>query len=777
MANLPKGRRNRSKSAGWLRRQGPKRLPPGGEVRLLVRSHPPSRPWLRGLSLLLIALMLWGAMTLLVFSLRLGFQLMVNPEALPWLQSGLLVFNRQAELAETVTLEALEVAIAAEGQQLGEPLRLRDAKTETDFWLLPVQANPTQATDPANILELRLYRLVPELPVPLLSPVASFPVTPLDDEVVLAPLRNTPQKIDPTRQPFPLTNVTQLTPFPTEGFWLMLQGQWQRSGTTLRYGQLVYFDPRRQALESLIRWSTPTSRLPRWTDLDGVEPADLLIDETVGLEPAFRGYRLQRRQGLGPAVQLLPITLDVPADMMDSDGAYYRALSQSRSGLWSAAFKQLKALKPRLAQKWTPAAEAQLKLVQLHADLTQQQAERRWSVPSQQILASLIDGRWEAALKQLEAAPEAQEALMRTLANEEGRFWNRITAALRGQAKDPAALVWGGLILKAQQDQQTALTWLNEQKASAAARSRFVAVANPPVRLAQSPQNSAAVPVSAATSVNRLAVQALMGAATGLPTVDLAQWQPWETSQAMKLAAAESWYEIAVVGWQLAGSWSLEQQGSEPWIGTTPAALKQSLALALPELSLLPQTGQGAEIRLRVRGLRLNNGRLKLLAVGSGQATGLAYSTHSLLRLNAADGSSAIGNGAVAAALQSQIESFVSVSTEDLAALLAGAPLHALDVTGDGQQEWLLTLPSPVLDKLTALVGCDGLCEPIFNPRAAAKTLIVSSEGQILYSDLFLPQTLAALTQPQPSQPVALLVEQSNQYWFQTYASERQQFD
>ncbi|MBD0337484.1 MAG: hypothetical protein ICV62_18510, partial [Cyanobacteria bacterium Co-bin13] len=555
MAHSPKGRRNRSKSAGGLRQQSPKRLPPGGAVRLWVRSQPPSRRWLRGLSLLLIAFTLWAAATLLVFSLRWGLQLMVNPEALPWLQSGL--FRQTAELAETVTLEALKAAAAAEGQQLGEPLRLRDAQSETDFWLLPVQTDPAQGSGPANILELRLYRLLAELPAPLLSPVASLPVAPLEDDVVLAPLRSTPQKISPTRQPFPLTRVSQLTPFPTEGFWLMLQGQWQRSATTLRYGQIVYFDPRKQTLEGLIRWSTPTTRLPRWTDLDGVEPADLLIDETVGLEPAFRGYRLQRRQGSGTAVQLLPVTLSgVPADVTDSDGTYHRALTQSRSGLWSAALKQLQALKLKLAPKWTPTAEAQLKLVQLHAERTQQQAERRWSVPSQQILASLIDGRWEAALKQLEAAPEAQEALMRTLSNEEGRFWNRVTAALRDQAKEPAALVWGGLILKAQQDQQTALTWLTEQKAPAAARSRFMAVANPPVRLAQLPA-AKAVPV-AATTGERLAVQALVGPATWLSTVDLAQWQPWETRQAMKLAASESWYEITVMGWQQPAGWRYE---------------------------------------------------------------------------------------------------------------------------------------------------------------------------------------------------------------------------
>jgi hypothetical protein len=757
MAQLPKGRRQRTKQ-----------LPRGGEVRLWVRSHPPSRRWRRGLTLVLIALALWAALTLLVFSLRWGFQLMVNPEAAPWLQGTF--FGSEASPAETITLDALEAAIAAEGHQLGEPLRLSEAQTQEDFWLLPVQTRAAKTVDPATIRELRLYRLLAELPEPLLSPVATLPVDPLNDDVVLAPLRGTPQQIAPTRHPFPLTRVSQLTPFPTEGFWLMLQGQWQRSGTTLRYGQVVYFDPRRQSLEGLLRWSTPASRLPYWTDLDGAAPADLLIDETVGLEPALRGYRLQRRQGLGATAQLLPITLTgVPADILDSSGAYHRALLQARSGLWTGALNEFQTLKSKLAQKWPPAAEAQFKLVKLHADRTRQQADRSWSVPSQQILTSLIDGRWEIALKQLEATPEAQEALMRTLAVEEGRFWKRVTAALRVQPAAPAVLVWGGLILKAQQDQQTALTWLAEQKASAAARDRFLAVANPPVRLAQTPQSNAAVPVS--TSLGEgVAVQALMGAATWQPTVNLAQWQPWQTPQALRLNPSDAWYEITVLGWQQGGSWALDGQ-TPPWSGSPGAALKQSLAAAVANLTLIPQpTGQGAEIPLQIKGLRLDNGRLKLLAAGSGQTTGLAYSAQSLLRLNAAEGFPASDNGVVAAALQSQLEPLAPpLAAAELAALLASAPLHTRDMTGNGQPEWLLTLPQGVLDRLATLgVGAD---------RTAPKTLIVNSEGQILYSDLFRPQTLTALTRPQQSQAVALVVRQSDHYWLQTYDLERRQFD
>ncbi|HEY9734768.1 MAG TPA: hypothetical protein V6D06_00750 [Trichocoleus sp.] len=774
----------RGQAIGLLRRRTAKRLPPGSKVQLWVRSHPRFyhfwrfRRVRRGLSLVLTALLLWGAIALLVLSLRWSVQLMVNPDALPWLQARL----GRATLSDsqTVTLAAVAAELGAQGRVLGEPMPLKaqQQEVEIEFLLYPVQA---ASGGTPEIVELRLYRPLPGQPSAsaepseaLMQAVATLPVERLSDEVILAPLLRTPQKILPSKQAFPMTALKRLPAHTSaDGIWLTLQGQWQRSGVTLRYGRLVYFEPRRRALEILTAWSTPNRQLPQWADLDGAEHVDLLIDQTVGLEPAIQGFRVQSRQGLGAAMQLVPVSFSsVPVDVNDS-GAYYRALTLARSGLWSAALKQLEPLKAKLDKKWTPSAQAQLQLVQLHAERTRQQAERKWSVPSQQILASLVDGRWEAALKQLEAAPQTQESLMRTLAKDEGRFWNRVTAALRSGTKDPAALVWGGLILKAQQDQQAALAWLAEQKVPAATRSRFWAVANPPVVAAAPPKPAAAATPVADKAADQPSgaiapLQDLLGKATPLPNVNPAQWQPLQDSQPITLGPQQRWYDIQVMGWQRWGIWADQRQST--WPPGASTGLKQALAAVLTDpLYLLPQgtTAQISPQALQVKGLRLEEGRLRLLAAGSGSATGLAFSADSLYWLDSTSVGSAQSNEAVAAALETLLGA--TISAEALQPVLATATLEALDATADGRDDWVLTVQPQELDLLANLgVNVD---------RTAPKTLIINPEGRLLYSDLLLPQRLLAVTNPVRSRQVALLVEQNDRYTLQLWSPEQRQFE
>ncbi|MBD0270284.1 MAG: hypothetical protein ICV77_18590, partial [Cyanobacteria bacterium Co-bin8] len=286
----------------------------------------------------------------------------------------------------------------------------------------------------------------------------------------------------------------------------------------------------------------------------------------------------------------MPVSLAaVPVDVVDSDSAYYQALVLARSGLWSQADQQLQRLKDKLKKSWTASAEAQLRLVATHAERTQLQAERHWSSPSQQILALLIDGRWEAALKQLESSPGAREALMQSLSQDQGRFWNRVSAALRIKPLNPAVLVWGGLILKAQQTPQAALDWLNQQKASPAIQKRFQALAQPPTQTAQGPKKvSISTPTSSETGVSATSsppVTAILGTARALSNPDLGQWQRPDTAKSISLASEDTWYEIQAMAWQQTNAWT-GSLGSTQWVGGK--ALWQQVQPALqPSLTLL----------------------------------------------------------------------------------------------------------------------------------------------------------------------------------------------
>jgi hypothetical protein len=83
-----------------------------------------------------------------------------------------------------------------------------------------------------------------------------------------------------------------------------------------------------------------------------------------------------------------------------------------------------------------------------HGAITRQQAEQDWSTPTQHILALLIDGQWEPALARLEASPELLPTLLNRLGVDQGRLWNRISAAAALPDPPPAVYVWGGLASK-----------------------------------------------------------------------------------------------------------------------------------------------------------------------------------------------------------------------------------------------------------------------------------------------------------------------------------------
>ncbi|HEY9762568.1 MAG TPA: hypothetical protein V6D07_08590 [Trichocoleus sp.] len=770
---------------GRLARRPPKQLARSGKLRSLaggkVRSQPTNQPilpkrWLHWFSLALVALILWSAASLLILSLRWGTQLMLNPEALPpWLQAQFLGETAQPNEAKPITLEALSTEVTNQGRALGKPLVFTPPQsTDTKYWLVPIQEVSKQ-TDAAKILELRLYQQLPKQLTVTLQPLSTLPVSPLAPEVIRDSLRGASDKAVPPRRSLPLTTIVSLRSSTPKGYWLTLQGQWQRSGPTLRYGQLVYVNLETPSLEPLISWSSPANQPPQWLNLDDTGPTDLLVDRTLGLEPALSGYRLQAKRA---GVQLLPISLAAtPVDIVDPGSAYYDALVLARSGLWSQAAQQLQSLKTKLKKDWTPSAEAQLRLVASHAERTQIQADRQWSSPSQQILALLIDGRWEAALKQLEVSPSAQEALMQGLSQDQGRFWNRVNAAIRTKPPNPAVLVWGGLILKAQQTPQTASDWLTQQKASPAVRKRFQALTQPPTQTAQRSKAPTSTPTQPTVTVSAASgppVAAILGTARSLPNPDLSQWQRPDATQSISLASEDTWYEIQAVAWQQADNWA---SPAEPTAWGENKALWQQVQSALqPTLTLLVwiTPTEARPLSLRPRAVQVQNGQLKILATGlavpdPGQRPALAFSQNSLVWLDPSGSQSTSGQQVLRDALKQIVSPYAAPEESVLTSLLAQSRLHRLSVTGDGRSDFLLTLNEPALQTLSKLgVPCD---------RKGPKTLILNPDGQILYNDLLQSQVLVALTQPKPSQPLALLVEQNSQYRVQRWSSVDQRYE
>ena len=154
-----------------------------------------------------------------------------------------------------------------------------------------------------------------------------------------------------------------------------------------------------------------------------------------------------------------------------------------------------------------------LRLVARHAALTQHQAEQDWSLPSQKIMALLIDGQWAAALSLLESLPQQLDPMMRRLAADQGRLWNRISAAASLEEPEPAVFVWGGLALEARQNRQAAQDWLDRQPVDQASQDRLKVL----VTLLDNPSTAETIGSSGTPTADAAGLRQKSGATSATP--------------------------------------------------------------------------------------------------------------------------------------------------------------------------------------------------------------------------------------------------------------------
>ncbi|PSN12974.1 hypothetical protein C7293_17870 [filamentous cyanobacterium CCT1] len=753
----------------------PKNSSAPGSVQVWVGARP--RRLRRGL-VLLLALGSFGAgLALLGLSFRLGLRLMLNPDALP----GVLAqFQRsqQVALPPATSLEDLRQQAEAAQQRLGEPLPLGEPDPNgSGMLLVPVIEATSGAIASLTLLESKGYDGE-------LRAIATLPVPPLSKDLVLAPWLNNSQAPTAAPSTFALTQVVPLPapPVATDGMWLTLEGTWLQQGLTLRYGHLLHYDPQHQRLALLKPWSSPVNRPPQWADLDGDGPSDLIIDETVGLETVLGGWQVIA--GATPRLHLVS-WVRVPVDAGAQAGAYQQALRLARSGLWSLAETSLNNLKAALADSWTPAAEAQLRLAKRHAAITRQQADQDWSTPTQQVLALLIDGRWEAALTQMETNPDQLPTLINRLGTDRGRMWNRISAAAARPDPDPAVYAWGGLALKAQQNQPTSLDgatqdWLTRQPVPAATHQRLSrlltalsnsqsqTVASKSAEATRQDSDQGAI-APAQTSSGTIAIaplEAIIGQARPISAPPTGYAAPGQTLD----PALGQWYAVELRTVRQNQAW---RQGFATPAAADPAVVWPAVrpaAQASPQVLRWVTPTTGVPSPLTVRGLSLADGNTTLLATGPAVTDSvlppLVFSQGALTWLDANQ-----QQRPDAEAIATPV-STVLFGSQPLPTGFAGAltdlTQHSLDLTGDGQPERVLTWDDDALSRLAQW--------QLSVDRSSPKTVILNSDNQVIYSDLYAPQSLVALTNPADG-AIALLVHRAGSYELLTWNAATKQFE
>lgn len=418
-------------------------------------------------------------------SLWVGAQLTLNPKAVPWLQPHLpnLDLELAAESYVPLTIDQIRRQLEADGLIAGEAIELIRPDETLDVanpppLLLPIlQRQPNCTGEPCNqIVTLRLYR--PEGAADRPTDIAyhllrEFTLEGLPESLVIAPLVEGNPRLAASNRPLPFTS---LQPFrgliPRTGLWFTLVGEYAFGDTTVRYGQVLHFNPGRLYLDLSEQWSSPSGKLPEWQPFTGGGDPELVVDRTVGLEPHYEIYRITSRHFLLDPIHLEPISLVDPALELPT---YRDAVLLARSGLWSAAQARLAPLaqqQKQAKQPWPEDAQAQLDLIELHARLMQVQADTTWASPGQATIVALLDGRWSQALQQLETIDSWPSDIFPAITGDPVRLWRRVEASLRFLPEEQSARIWAAIIMAARYDRDRAQQWVTENSASIDATER-----------------------------------------------------------------------------------------------------------------------------------------------------------------------------------------------------------------------------------------------------------------------------------------------------------------
>lgn len=429
-------------------------------------AQPLKKIW-AGLNLMLLA----GMTTTVVGLAWLSYQVITDPDVAFWLNQYLPTSpGKQTAAHVPRTLPQILQRLRDKEQSPGKPIVLAtngnasNPLTATKDILVPIYDESCSERPCQKIQSLHVYRSL-KLPsllrifqgkryYRLLDRIAVQGPT----EATLVNLARNPRLVTGSTQPMHLSRIEAYHPAPKPGSWLRLTGLRREGHATATYGQILYYHPNKARLTLMLNWASPSGQYPQWQQVTGDQNPELVVKQTVGLEPQFAVYRLQSSPTGN--LKLKHISLGKP---VFANQGYSQSLSLARSGLWSQAQKHLQAVKEKQPQRWSANAQAQLDYINLHAAVVQSQAKQTSASQVQTLVARLVNGEWNTALK-LFQSPEMNPAEIRALlAADPGRLLVRVDAFLKANPRDQDAISWGALIRYVQYGPTTAMVWTQQQ--------------------------------------------------------------------------------------------------------------------------------------------------------------------------------------------------------------------------------------------------------------------------------------------------------------------------
>jgi hypothetical protein len=398
-------------------------------------------------STLAIAILISSAGLILTFA-WMSILFIFNPEKISWINKFLPEWVQVpfGYSEHPHTLAEIKASLQQQKQTSGANLPLNQG--ENSFVLPVFQQRANCQSNCQELVELRVYQLVKDSEAPAKTEkyyrlATQLSITGLEQSFVEGTVEH-----DDSKTFLPLTQVKRFEgETPAKGVWFYLRGQRQQGKSAIAYGQIVYYNPERTNLQQLLSWKSLNDQLPQWQQITGGGAKELVINQTVGLEPQLEIYQAKPTKLYLNPIQLEKITLTTPAI---KDTAYQNALKIARSGLWTPAVESLKSIQKHRKNNLSATAQAQIDLIGVYAQITKIQADKTWASPSEQVLADLIDGRWGKALKVFKASSQNRQEISPLLKADKGRLWNRTVAALQVNPEQPEVLAWGALILAVQ---------------------------------------------------------------------------------------------------------------------------------------------------------------------------------------------------------------------------------------------------------------------------------------------------------------------------------------
>ncbi|MEH2395297.1 MAG: hypothetical protein V7K21_27810 [Nostoc sp.] len=748
--------------------------------------------WL--LSMLAIAILLSSTSLIMAFA-WISVLFIFNPDQVSWLNKILPAWAQipLSKHEHPQTLKQIQLNLSKENKIFGETLPLhQDAKNS---FLLPVfQQRANCQSDCKQLVELRVYQRSEELEFKSQSEnyyylATQLPVTGPEESFVISSLLDGTSEPQDISIPLPLSKVQRFdSGTPLSGVWFNLRGQRQQGTGAFAYGDIVYYNPERTNLLQMLSWTSPNGQLPKWQQVTGDGTKELVVDQTIGLEPYLQVYQVKPLKLFLKPIQLEAITLQSPAL---KDSAYQNALSIARSGLWTPAFEWLKFIKKQRKGVLPEAAQAQMDLIRLHSQLTKTQADKNWASPSQEVLADLIDGRWGKALQVFEASPHNAQEIATLLKADKKRLWNRTAAALRVNPNRLEVQAWFALILAVQQGEEHANSWLKAQPKIT--KDNLAYIQGLLARLNNQGTKS---------QISSTHPSQIVGTVQPITQVTSTEWLQPNSPANLKLTGNQVWYQVEVSAFHDGKRWlnSPFENLNPPKTDAAKFFWKTLGITSDPEIQIvvwLPNGEQQITIAA-IKAVQLRGKVLCLLAAGPKtpenqnnvlQPKPLALTNAALewvqpspITLQELHQQNSQGVKVMLSSLWQSLQKSGEVpagaipSFEQMQEKLGDWPVQVIDLTNNVRPEIILTISAAEIASLNQPTsGIQGENTEQHRDR----TIILSDRNEVIYTDFTgnYFQRLSAIAKLSGVQSLALLVENAHNYSLRRWSEKNQRFE